>query len=126
MLVVDDEPLIRWSICETLRQEGYTVVEAGDARTALSAVGTAPRPFDVVVLDVRLPDSDGLSFLSALRQAISAPIVVITAHGTSDLAHEARVRGAFSVMHKPFEMQALAETVDEACGDGGVRCQRRA
>ena len=60
VLVVDDEPLIRWSLSETLEQSGHAVVEAGDAEGALRAL-SAGRPFDVVLLDYRLPDSNDLT-----------------------------------------------------------------
>ena len=60
VLVVDDEPLIRWSLGETLEQSGHAVVEAGDAESAFRAV-SAGGPFDVVLLDYRLPDSNDLN-----------------------------------------------------------------
>src|SRR5687767_7183600 len=60
VLVVDDEALIRWSLAEVLGERGYTVSEAGDARTAVAAIEGAIDPFDVVLLDYRLPDSADL------------------------------------------------------------------
>ena len=62
VLIVDDEPLIRWSVSETLADHGCEVVETGDAHGARLAVGD-DQPFDVVLLDYRLPDSDDLSLL---------------------------------------------------------------
>src|SRR5688572_32887911 len=55
VLVVDDEPLIRWSLGQTLEQAGHAVMEAGDAESAIRSV-SAGEPFDVVLLDYRLPD----------------------------------------------------------------------
>ncbi len=118
VLVVDDEPLIRWSVSETLRHEGYTVVEAGDAKSALTAVNEGDSPFGVVVLDVRLPDSDGLSLLARLRSAMpGARIILMTAHGTPELADDALGLGAYCVISKPFGMAAIAEIVEQADDD---------
>ena len=66
VLVVDDEPLIRWSLSETLEQSGHAVVEAGDALNAVRSV-SAGEPFDVVLLDYRLPDSNDLELLATIR-----------------------------------------------------------
>ena len=67
VLVVDDEPLIRWSLAETLEQSGHAVVEAGDAASAIRTV-SAGDPFDVVLLDYRLPDSNDLNLLATIRK----------------------------------------------------------
>ena len=61
VLIVDDEPLIRWSLAETLAECGYEVAETGDGRGATRLLQDAPRQFDVVLLDYRLPDSEDLS-----------------------------------------------------------------
>ena len=83
ILVVDDEPLIRWSLSETLADAGHRIVEAGDGCSAVDAVTTTRRPFDVVLLDFRLPDSDDLSLLSRIRRlAPQSRIIVMTAFGT--------------------------------------------
>src|SRR5438046_1730876 len=66
VLVVDDEPLIRWSVGETLAERGYRVVERGDAEGAREALREGST-FDVVLLDYRLPDSDDLSLLASIR-----------------------------------------------------------
>jgi DNA-binding NtrC family response regulator len=118
VLVVDDEPLILWSVSETLKHEGYTVVEARDARGALAAVAAAASPFGVVVLDLRLPDCGDLSLLSRVHTAMAdAQIIVMTAHGTRDLEDAALNLGAYRVMHKPFGMAELVEMVEQANHD---------
>jgi DNA-binding NtrC family response regulator len=115
VLVVDDERLIRWSLSETLRHQGYAVVEAGDARSAISEANEAPESFGVVLLDVRLPDSTDLTLLTKLRRLMSdARIIVMTAHGSPDLAQDALDLGAYLVLDKPFGMSELAEIVDQA------------
>ena len=63
VLVVDDEALIRWSLAEMLGERGYEVTEAGDGRMAVAAIENAAEPFDVVLLDYRLPDSADLRLL---------------------------------------------------------------
>lgn len=113
-LVVDDEPLIRWSISETLSQIGWSVVEAGDAKGALS-VAREGQPFAVVVLDLKLPDSQDLSLLVRLRELLSpVQIIVMTAHGTPEIVRNALERGAHCVLHKPFGLSDLTDIVGEA------------
>ena len=96
VMVVDDEPLIRWSIAEALGDRGYQVVEAGTARAAIEEVGRAGGRFGVIVLDLRLPYSDNLSVLTRIhRLAPQARIIMMTAHGSSEVAEEARALGAY-------------------------------
>jgi DNA-binding NtrC family response regulator len=115
VLVVDDEALIRWSISETLSDCGHQVVECGDAQSARSAVRDASRPFDVIVLDLRLPDSEDLSLLTTLRKAAPrTPVILMTAYGSPEIVSAALDLGAFRVLSKPFEVQDIARLVDEA------------
>ena len=114
VLVVDDEPLIRWSVTETLTERGFEVVETGDARGARSAVGDG-QAFDVVLLDYRLPDSDDLSLLASIRSsAPRAQVIMMTAFGRPDMVRGALELGAYQVVNKPFEMQAIADLVAQA------------
>lgn len=116
VLVVDDEPLIRWSVAETLGECGYEVVETGDASGARSAVG-AGAAFDVVLLDYRLPDSDDLGLLASIRHAVPrAQVIMMTAFGKPEVVRGALELGAFRVVNKPFEMQFIANLVTEAAG----------
>jgi DNA-binding NtrC family response regulator len=111
VLVVDDEPLIRWSVSETLSDLGYDVEEASDAESALRKVTTAARPFDVVVLDLRLPDMNDLSLLGTLRQLLPmAVLVLMTAFGTAEVIKDAQLLGA-TVLNKPFELDDLRRLV---------------
>jgi DNA-binding NtrC family response regulator len=115
VLVVDDEPLIRWSVSETLSDCGHQVVESGDGQSARGAVRAASRAFDVIVLDLRLPDTKDLSLLSSLRKlAPKTPIILMTAYGSPEIAGAALDLGAFRVINKPFEVQELASLVEEA------------
>ena len=116
ILVVDDEMLIRWSISETLKQHGYTIVEAGDAASARRALVELPEPPDAVVLDYRLPDSNDLSLLADIRRTTpDSPVVLITAFGTQEITDGARKLGAYAVMNKPFEMSDLEIVISRAC-----------
>jgi DNA-binding NtrC family response regulator len=111
VLVVDDEPLIRWSISETLGAAGHQVTEAQDAASALKALADAPEP-DVVLLDFRLPDSNDLGLLATIRQiAPAATIIMMTAFGTPDVTAGALELGASRVLNKPFNMHDLEDIV---------------
>lgn len=115
MLVVDDEALIRWSLAEAFGDRGYEVTEAGDAREALAAVEKTGEPFDVVLLDYRLPDSSDLRLLADLKRLTpGSQIIMITAHNSPELAQGATALGAFRVISKPFEVESLAALVELA------------
>jgi DNA-binding NtrC family response regulator len=115
VLVVDDEPLVRWSVAETLGDSGYRVTAVADAAAALrTMVGPDRRP-DVVLLDLWLPDRNDLDVLSAMQRLSPATkIILITAYGTEALFEDARQRGAFAALDKPVEMSALAPLVARA------------
>lgn len=115
VLVVDDELLIRWSLREALRAAGYTVIEGRNAAEARRAIGDQAHLPDVVLLDYRLPDSDDLGLLAAIRrEAPTVPVVMMTAHGTSDVVKGALDLGAYRVISKPFEVHDMASLVAEA------------
>jgi DNA-binding NtrC family response regulator len=113
VLVVDDEPLVRWSVSETLGDSGYAVTQAGDALQAFEAVKA--RGADVVLLDVQLPDSSDLGVVSVMRRlAPATKIILMTSFGSDALNTEARSRGAFTVLDKPFDMSVLPPLVASA------------
>jgi DNA-binding NtrC family response regulator len=115
VLVVDDEPLARWSVAETLSDCGYRVSTVADAAAALRAMAGPGQPPRVVLLDLWLPDRNDLEVLSAMQQLSPATkIILITAYGTEALFEDARRRGAFAVLDKPVEMSALAPMVARA------------
>lgn len=115
VLVVDDEALIRWSLGEMLGERGYAVTEAADGRMALAAIEKAAEPFDVVLLDYRLPDSADLRLLEKVRRiAPHSQVIMITAHNSPELAQGAAALGAFRVISKPFEVESLAALVGQA------------
>jgi DNA-binding NtrC family response regulator len=111
VLVVDDEPLIRWSVSQSLGDLGYDVTDAPDAATALKMVTTATLPFRIVVMDLRLPDMHDLSLLGTLRQLLPrAQLILMTAFGTPEVIADARSLGA-TVLLKPFELDELNRLV---------------
>ena len=115
VLVVDDEPLIRWAVREGLEAAGYAVVEAGSAREAIAALNGGSCPVDVAVLDVRLPDSHDLGLLRRLRHdRPNCQVIMMTAHGTPELLAEAMRDGAFGTISKPFDMARIVRLVQDA------------
>ncbi len=115
VLVVDDEALIRWSLAETLESAGHIVAEAGDAASAVQLLSASAVPFDVVVLDYRLPDSDDLTLLERIRaMSPGSAVIMMTAFGTAELAQGAAARGAYRVVPKPFEVGEMAALVAQA------------
>ena len=114
VLVVDDEPLIRWSLSEVLTESGHSVTEAADAASAVRAVN-GDGPFDVVLLDFRLPDSNDLNLLSTIRrQAPQSAVIMMTAYGTPEMTSGALALGAYRVVPKPFEVHDLVALVSQA------------
>jgi DNA-binding NtrC family response regulator len=112
VLVVDDEPLIRWSVTETLADLGLDVEQADSAASALQAISNAALPFDIIVLDLRLPDMRDLSLLATIRQVLpETPVVLMTAFGTPEVMAQARHLGVRGVLNKPFELTELSRLV---------------
>ena len=84
ILVVDDEPLIRWTLSERLSQDGHAVVEAETAKVALARFGP---DIDLVLLDYKLPDSDGLQVLRTMKASDpDVPVILLTAFSSIDSA----------------------------------------
>jgi two-component system, NtrC family, response regulator AtoC len=120
VLIVDDEKLIRWSIAERLGKEGLLTTEAGDGNAALAAL--AREPFDLVLLDLKLPDTDGLTLLKQFQsQAADLPVVMITAHSSVDTAVEAMKLGAHDYLTKPFNLDELVLSVQRALETTALR-----
>ena len=115
VLIVDDESLIRWSLAETLTDQGFGVLEAGDGREALAVLDGAPGTVDVILLDFRLPDSNDLRLLQRIRTlSPSSRVILMTAYGTPEVVAEALRLGAVTVVNKPLEMQEVASLVSRA------------
>ncbi len=114
VLVVDDEPLIRWSLAESLSDVGYAVREASDGASAVIEASDG-ETFEAIVLDYRLPDSNDLHLLERIRQLQpSAVVVMMTAFGTPEVTAGALKLGAYRVIPKPFDMHEMVNVIAEA------------
>ena len=116
MLIVDDEPLIRWSLSEALEDRGFDVRVAPDGQTALSALseGDAGKP-DVVLLDYLLPDSNGLSLFEKIRDLMpDGRVILMTAYGSPEVIDRALKLGAHRVVTKPFDVTDIASVIRHA------------
>jgi DNA-binding NtrC family response regulator len=115
VLVVEDEKLIRWAVSETLKMHGHDVVEACDGRSAREILHQTREPFDVVVLDYRLPDSTGFPLIDELHDLSPGTVVVMmTAQSDAVFRAAAMKRGARRVLDKPFDLSVLDSVVREA------------
>ncbi|MCF3139791.1 response regulator [Paenarthrobacter sp. AR 02] len=105
VLVVDDDPHIVRALAITLKGHGYAVITAVDGESALHAA--AQRPVNIVILDLGLPDIDGATVITRLREWSDVPILVLSArHGSSDKV-EALDAGADDYVTKPFGLEEL-------------------
>ncbi|MCB9780464.1 MAG: sigma-54-dependent Fis family transcriptional regulator [Alphaproteobacteria bacterium] len=111
VLVVDDEELIRWSLSEHLRGEGFETREAEDGQAALDAI--AQQAPDLVITDLKMPNVDGMALLRRLRERDDpVPVIVLTAHGAVDSAVEATRLGAKAYLTKPFDLREVTLEVN--------------
>ncbi len=119
ILVVDDEADIRALIQDILGDEGYGVTVAADAGEARSA--RAERKFDLILLDIWMPDTDGITLLREWSDAgdMNCPVVIMSGHGTVDTAVEATRLGAFDFVEKPLSLAKLLRTVEAALDSAG-------
>jgi DNA-binding NtrC family response regulator len=114
VLVVDDEPLICWSIAETLGMSGDIVTEVHTGAAAVRAVGETSEPMDVVMLEYSLPDVHHLGLLSTLRRLSPASrVILMSAHASPETVIEALSRGASRFLSKPFDMGDVPAVVHD-------------
>lgn len=119
VLLVEDEKLLRWSLKEQLQRWGYTPLEAEGTRQARELC--AQESPDLVLLDIMLPDGDGLELLSELRQGDPhLSVIIMTGHGNVDTAVEAMRRGAVNYLDKPFNMEELKVKIEKALEQSGL------
>jgi two-component system, NtrC family, response regulator AtoC len=112
VLVVDDEPLIRWSLVNRLKEEGYRTIEAG---TASDAVSQHRDGADLVLLDFALPDANGLAVLKQIKETDPDTLVImLTANTDVGTAVDAMKGGAFHYANKPFDLDEIMLLVEKA------------
>ncbi|MDX9730232.1 MAG: sigma-54 dependent transcriptional regulator [Bdellovibrionales bacterium] len=128
-LVVDDESSLRTALFRILDRQGFQVVTANNKREAEALLAT-DTPFDLALIDLRLPDGDGLDLMTKIRQgpsvassqtttALANPhaacqVIILTGHGSIENAVKATQMGAFHFITKPFNMEELISIVDKA------------
>jgi DNA-binding NtrC family response regulator len=112
VLVVDDEPLIRFALNDRLTADGYKVIEAD---TAAQAIAKSEDGVDLVLLDYKLPDGDGLTVLKRIKeQHPDTLVILLTAHQSVELAVEAMKQGAYHYANKPFNLDEISILVAKA------------
>jgi len=120
ILVVDDEHLIRWSLEQNLKKQGYDVLTAGSGEDALRLVREDPP--DLVLLDIQLPGISGLEVLEKIKELDEDIIVVmVTAHGGLETAVTAMRMGAYDYLNKPFNLDEMAIVIRKALETSELR-----
>ena len=121
ILVVDDELGIRDLLSEILNDEGHNVELAENAAQARAA--RALGPYDLVLLDIWMPDTDGVSLLKEWASAgtLTMPVIMMSGHATIDTAVEATRIGAFSFLEKPITLQKLLNAVEQGLARNAAR-----
>jgi two-component system chemotaxis response regulator CheY len=118
ILLVEDSPLIRKATRMALASADFDIQEAENGIMAMAVLAGHREPFDAIILDLRMPDMDGVTFLRALRQRDRhrhTPVIVATSEEeTSDLVKEARKLGPADVLRKPWKPADLERAVRQA------------
>jgi len=111
ILVIDDDELIRSLFKETLEEEGHTVVTAGNSAEGIDCVKRWD--FDLVFLDLKMPDMDGAELLKQLRNIKPRlPVTIITGYPGSEMMERAFKQGPLGVMEKPFDASDIITAVN--------------
>lgn len=113
VVIADDESLIRLDLKEMLQRMGHTVIgEAGDGRRAVELAARL-RP-DLVILDIRMPELDGIDAAKEIAMARLAPVLLLTAYSQRDLVERAMSAGVFAYVVKPFTEASLLPAIGVA------------
>jgi two-component system nitrogen regulation response regulator GlnG len=119
ILVIEDDQSMRWVLEKSLSKEGYTVTSAPDGQSGLAAV-TEVVP-DLVILDILMPDMNGLTVLRKLKESRpQTPVIIITAQNIMTHAIEAMRRGAYDYLPKPFDIPVLVDRVSRGLAHAGA------
>jgi len=121
LLVVDDEKSVRYSF-ERIFENYYNVITAEDGNAALNALDNNSEEVDVVFLDVRMPEINGIEVLKKIREKTkNIPVIMMTAFSDSNVAIEAMKEGAFDYLLKPLHNEQLREVIDKALDSARLR-----
>ena len=124
LLIVEDSALIRSVTRLAFPSATHELVESENGRLALELLDRTLQPFDAIVLDLRMPEMNGVQFIQALRQRPlhrATPIVVASSEREdSELGQAVRQLGVAAIVKKPWKPQELAEIVRAACARGGA------
>jgi DNA-binding NtrC family response regulator len=112
ILVVDDEKSIRNTLRDILGYENYEVSDADSGITALEMLKQSE--FDVILLDIKMPQMDGIEALDHILSEYETPVIMISGHGTIETAVEAIKKGAFDYIAKPLDLNRLLVTIRNA------------
>ncbi|HLO90700.1 MAG TPA: sigma-54 dependent transcriptional regulator [Lentimicrobium sp.] len=126
ILVVDDERIVRVTISDDLRDAGYKVREFSSASSALQHLREADAAVDIIITDLKMPEMDGLEFLSKIKQ-INPDIYVLlmTAHGSIQTAVEAMKLGAYDYLTKPFNIDELLLIINRINEHKEIKAENR-
>jgi DNA-binding NtrC family response regulator len=113
VLIIEDDRIVADALKIIMEDDGYEAVVAINARQGIEQ--SRLRRFDLTITDVQLPDKSGLDVLTVLRKKDpEAPIIIITAHTSTEVIGEAMARGAFQVLPKPFQPSELLDLARRA------------
>ena len=119
VLIVDDEQLLVRTVSSVLKEAGYRIAVAGSAEQAEKHVfgGT---PFDLIVVDNRLPKESGIELIKRLREAaVKSKVILMTAYETPEVKSEAKRLKVDRYLRKPFDLTVLVDEVQGLIGPGG-------
>jgi len=110
ILVIDDDKMVRWPLCQKLQREGFVTYEGGDGSEGLHQL--EEKDVDMVLLDLKLPGDDGIEVLRKIKAYDQdMTVVMMTGHGTVESAVEAMKLGAFDYLRKPFNPDELMQVI---------------
>jgi CheY-like chemotaxis protein len=119
ILIIDDEEDLCWLLSNTLKEKGYDVGTANSIEAGIRSLNKKP---DLIFLDLKLPDGDGMDILPAIKAKSSGTfVVIISAYGSEDRMVEAKEKGVHSFIDKPFTEEKIVQTLSQFQGGNTQR-----